>query len=63
VAVIQNVKGVVAVDLTDLSRTDGTGSGDLLKADSPGDGADASQAMGAELLMLDPDSIPQLDPM
>ena len=66
VAVIQNVAGVVAVDIQQLYRTDHTPGAEpetLLGALTPGDGNNADAVLPAELLMIDPDQTPVLEPM
>lgn len=67
IAVMQNVRGVLAVDILQLYRADHPGgvhsAPPLLKAHTPGDGNNAEAVQPAELLMLDPDSTPTLEPM
>jgi len=57
IAVMQNVAGVVSVDVNTLRRTDGRGTSQtFLASDSPIPGAGAA-VLGAELLTLDPGPI------
>ena len=66
VAVMQNVAGVVAVDVRQLYRSDSSPEADpesMLVAQTPGDDENASAVHPAELLLLDPVHEPILDVM
>jgi len=66
IAVIQNVPGVVAVDVTQLYRTDaspGANPEQMLVAHKPIDGSNAAAIDAAELLLIDPTQVPALEPM
>lgn len=60
--IIQNVKGVVSVDVNSLYRSDSTaGLESYLKASAPQPGDDATKAAAAELLIIDPESLEDLE--